>query len=96
MHLFAEFLQFLTNQSRLLLLGLRLLDFANGVLYLAVRLGQQLLSLRLRTVQNGFALAFYLFQIGFVALDMSLQRLFMLMDGLTLTLPIALVAHNVL
>ena len=70
-HLLTELLQFFTNQACLFLLGLSLLDFANGILYLPVGLLQQFVSLLLGTLQNLLALAFYLFQIGLVALDVS-------------------------
>ena len=96
LHLLAELLQLFTNQSGLFLLGLCLFDFSDSVFYLTVRLGQQFFSLRFGTVQNGLALAFYLFQTGIQLLASRLQTLLVLVNGLTLAFPIALVAHDVL
>ena len=96
LHLLTELLQFFAHFAGALFLSLCLLDFADGVLYPAVGLGQQFLSLLLGTIEYLLALALYLLQIGLVALDMSLQRLLVLVDGLALALPVALVADNVL
>ena len=94
--MFLEGVQFLAGQSRAFLFCLRLADFADGVLYLLVALAQQLFGLFFRLAQYLLPLALYLVQLVFVAVDLALQRLFVLVDGLPLALPIALVAHDVL
>ena len=93
---FLEGVQFLAGQSRAFLFCLCLADFADGVLYLLVALAQQLFGLFLRFAQYLLPLALYLVQLVFVAVDLALQRLLVLVDGLPLALPIALVAHDVL
>ena len=93
---FLEGVQFLTGQSCAFLFSLRLTDLADGILYLLVALTQQFLSLFLRLTQYLLALALYLVQLVFVAVDFAFQRLLVLVDGLTLALPIAFVAHDVL
>ena len=50
----------------------------------------------LGTIQDGLALTVYLFQASVQSLASGLQALLMLVDGLSLALPVALVTHNVL
>ena len=95
-HLFAELLQLLADLACALLLSLSLANLTDGVLNLAVSLCQQLVSLLLGTLQDLLALTLNLFEVALIALDMAFERFLMLVDGLALTLPVSLVAHDVL
>ena len=91
-----EGVQFFARLAGALLLGLCLADLADGVLDLLVALAQQFLGLLLRLAQYLLALALYLVQFVLIAVDLALQRFLVLVDGLPFTLPVALVAHDVL
>jgi hypothetical protein len=95
-HLLTELVQFFADKSGLLLLGLGLLNVANGVLYLAIGFLQKFLRLLLGPAQDSFALAFNLLDACIQSFTGSLQSFLMLMDGLALAFSVALVAHDVL
>ena len=88
--------QFLTHLSRAFLFCLSLLDLTDGILDLLVTLTQQLLGLLLGFAQNLLALSVDLCKFVLIAVDLALQRFLVLMDGLALAFPVALVTHDVL
>ena len=95
-NLVLEGVQLFAYPSRSLLLSLTFTYLAYRVFYLLITLAQQFLSLFLGSAQYLLALVLYFLNRALVAGYAALERLFVLVNGLTLTLPVALVAHDVL
>ena len=95
-HLLLEGLQFLAYAFGCFFFGLLFANFAYGIFYLSVALAQQFFGLFLGVSQDGLALLFYFFYARLVFLNAALQVLLVLVNGLALSLPVSLVAHDVL
>ncbi len=96
LHVLLEALQFLADAACRLAFGLLFAYLTNGVLYLAVALLQQVFGLLLGLGQDVAALTLHGGNVVLIVVDLLLQPLLLLMDGLSFLLPVALVAHDVL